>query len=444
MLPETCLSPYGKRSAEPSPVSRMMAAFAADFRDGIDINLGVGYISESTVPKARFAEAFNDVLTHPERHRAAFNYGGPRGSANLLQAVKGFLMRHHGVPSASFARNRLMIGASGASSILEGLAHVLPRGLVVTADPMYYIYCNFLQRMGFDLLTVPEDDEGIDVDSLTQKLESLGAADRARVQFFYVVTVNNPSCRVLSNRRRDRLVEAVAAFSRRAGRKIPLILDCAYETLVHGPGMEQPRSALPADDLGLVYEVSSLSKILAPAIRIGTMIGPDTPLFRAMVQRTSDVGFSAPMLAQEMAAVMLERYVDEQVNKVKRMYRRKAEEVEVALNTQLGDAVENYTGGHAGFYYYVTLRDLETTEDSPFFRYLTRSTGDARIDAPRGETGTRVIVIPGQYFVHPRGDLAEAGKRQFRLSYGFEEISRIESALAVIGDAITAQGAGER
>ncbi len=40
-LPLLQLSAYGERSAEPSPANRMMAAFARDFRDGFDINLGV-------------------------------------------------------------------------------------------------------------------------------------------------------------------------------------------------------------------------------------------------------------------------------------------------------------------------------------------------------------------------------------------------------------------
>jgi DNA-binding transcriptional MocR family regulator len=376
------------------------------------------------------------VADGPVKYRQAFNYGSPAGSGNLIASIRRFLLESHRgqVDAATLARKRLAIGACGATSILDALVDVLPSGIVVTSDPMYYIYTEGLMRKGFDVLAVPEDDEGIDLAILARKLEALG--DKARqLSFFYVVTVNNPSCTVLSNRRRRALLDVVAAMSRQQGRLIPIFYDLAYELLLHDPAREPFASVLPVDELGIVYEIGTLSKILAPSLRIGYLLGPDGPLMNAMIQSTSDTGFSAPLFVQEMASYLIDNCMGAQLEAVNVGYREKAIAVREGIERNLGPFLQECRGGSAGFYYYLTFKDVETCPGSDFFRYLMRTTGDAEVDGPAANRNPCVIYIPGEYCVHPQGDLAERGKRQLRLSYGFEEVPRILQALELMRDA---------
>jgi len=259
------LSKYGQASTEPSPVSKLMADFAHDFRDGVDINLGVGYVNEKTIPVPGFMEAIQAVGCDGVKYRQAFNYGSPAGSANLIASIRRFLasMRIGNLDEATLARKRVAVGACGATSILDSLAEVLQPGIFVTSDPMYYIYANALERRGFEILAVPEDAEGINLAALDRKLRALGA-DAERISCFYVVTVNNPSSTMLSNKRRKALYEVAASLSRQQNRLIPIFYDLAYELLLHDPEAEPFVSVLPEDDLGIVYEIGTLSKILAP------------------------------------------------------------------------------------------------------------------------------------------------------------------------------------
>jgi DNA-binding transcriptional MocR family regulator len=399
------LSRYGQASACQSPVARLMSEFAHDFRDGIDINLGVGYVNEKTIPTAYIQQAMQAVAADPVKYRQAFNYGGPAGSANLVQSLRRFL------GDGKVSGKRLAIGSCGATSILDALTDLFEPGVVVTSDPMYYIYTNVLARKGFDVLAVPEDSEGIDLAALESKLKDTG-----RIAFLYTVTVNNPSCTMLSNARRRALLQVAKRLS------VPVFFDLAYELLLHDPHAEPFESVLPEDEAGLAYEIGTLSKVIAPALRIGYILGPGGPLMNALIQKTSDAGFSAPLFVQEMASWLLDNRIEEQLRAVNAGYREKAVAVRAGIDRNLGSYLGEVRGGSAGFYYYLTFKGLETHTRSRFFHDL--ATGDPR-----------VIYIPGEYCVHPKGDLAETGQRQLRISYAFESTPQILKALELMRDA---------
>ncbi len=432
-LADISLSDYGRASSTPSPVNRMMSSFASDFRPGRDINLGVGYVNEKTIPQHHIITALQEVLSRPDIYKAALNYGGPQGSANLIRSLQR-CCREGGLPQDVLEKREIIIGPSGATSLLESAAHVLKRGIVLTPDPMYYIYCNFLERLGYEVITVPEDHRGIRLDLLEQTIGHLG--DRAAdISFIYVVTVNNPTGSILADSRRKDLAEIATHLSGRLGRRVPLLVDTAYEDLVHDESVGPLRSLLLHDRLGIVFEIGTLSKILSPALRVGYMIGSPGPLMRAMVQKTSDVGFSAPMITQEIASYMLDHHMREQAGQVNRGYRKKALSVGRWIRDRLGAYLEDICGGQAGFYFYLTFRDIRTDESSAFFRYCTRTTGDPALDGPPHDRQARVLYVPGEFCVHPRGPLAETGKRQLRFSYGFEELEQLEIALKIMQEA---------
>ena len=434
---DVLLSAYGKASSIPSPVNRLMTDFAVGFRDGRDVNLGVGYVNEQTIPHQQIQLACEKVLADPKKYRAALNYGGSQGSPNLIASLKRFHIENQiGGITAQILDNRdLVIGANGATSLLESITHLLPAGIVLTADPMYYIYCNDLERKGFTVIAIPEDDEGLDTEVLRARLAALGDEQDA-IRFFYIVTVNNPTCTILSNNRKKELVDIVTQLSYKVGRKTPIFFDNAYSDLVHDSTVENLESAQCYDELGIVYEIGTLSKILAPGLRIGYLIGPKGPFLNSIIQRTSDIGFSAPLINQEIASYLLDHGIETQIEKVNKGYQQKAEVVKGWITELLGNNIQECRGGSAGFYYYLTLKQTPTDSTSDFFRFLTRTTGEENVDGPSHAQHSKVIYIPGEYCVHPRGEMVEVGKRQFRISYGFEELPQIYTALKLMKSAI--------
>ena len=90
------------------------------------------------------------------------------------------------------------------------------------ADDSKTILENLLERLGYEIVAVPEDDQGLRPELLDRKLEELGTR-RREISFFYVVTVNNPTSTILANKRRRELITTVERVSRELQRPVPLI-----------------------------------------------------------------------------------------------------------------------------------------------------------------------------------------------------------------------------
>ncbi len=436
MLTVKLFSAYGNNLLEVAPVSRLMASFARDFRPDVDINVGVGYVNEATLPYEAVVEATRRVVDAPETYRSSLNYGDPAGSRQLRAAIMNMLASDAAVGDADLIRSKqILIGTNGATSILEGLAQIMEPGLVITSDPVYYIYSYFLDRKGFRVLALPEDAHGM-VPELLEEAMFGGDLDLHDLRYVYVVSISNPTSTILTNERRHKIVDIVNRYADLTGNRIPLIFDQAYSGLIHDPAVEIQESAFRNDRHQLVYEVGTLSKILAPALRIGYILGPSGELMSAFEERNSDAGFSASVMSQQIAAVLLNEFLPAQRRSVLDGYRERAVEVMKAVESRLSEYLEEVRGGQAGFYFYLTFQDIATDDQSDFYRFLSRTTGDQRMDGEVHTLKPRVAYIPGQYCVRADGKLLDHGGRSLRFSYGFEPMERLIQAVDLMAEAV--------
>lgn len=426
------LSEFGTKSLIASPINQMTASFSKDFRQGIDVNLGVGYVNDETIPHEKLAECFEYVLSHTDLYKNSLNYGSADGSENLKSAIRNYYIQNNigGLAADIIQKKSICIGANGATSILDSFAAIMPKGIVITAEPNYYIYTETLERNGFTICTVPEDEQGMRIDALQDLLQTI---DAKRISFFYIVTVNNPTSVIISNERRKAIVKEVTMLSHRIGRKIPMIFDKAYEDIIFDTSIDTPESGMLYDTDGLVVELGTLSKIIAPALRIGYAISDNTDVMQALIQKTSDIGFSAPLINQEISARFIDAYIAKHALEVRAGYRKKSEFLQKCIQQNLGQYLERYSGGQAGFYFYLTFKDIETHTNSVFFKFLSRITGDIAIDG--NPKKPRLIYVPGEFCVSKNSSLIEEGKRQLRISYGFEDIPILEKAILLMKEA---------
>lgn len=261
------------------------------------VRLGTGELDPRLFPQDAFRQTMRDVADTI----TSLGYVEPLGMPTLRQAL------------ADYARKRGLIVApssilitSGALQGLQLISAGLLRGgaTVYVEDPTYVKSLQVFQSAHLRLCGLPMDDQGLSLEALEKHLRQ--SSDRGNSVLYTIPTNHNPTGRTLSRRRRIQLLELCSRYD------LPIIEDGAYEELTFDG--TPPPSLKSLDPGGRVLYLGSVSKSLAPGLRIGWMIAPEP-----VVQRLGDVkmqiDYGASSLSQQVLARFLtsgryEQYLD--------------------------------------------------------------------------------------------------------------------------------------
>ena len=156
----------------------------------------------------------------------------------------------------------------------------------------------------------------------------------------------------------------------------------------------------------------------------------------AMIEKTSDTGFSAPLFVQEMASYLLDTRIKEQLRVVNAGYREKAVAVKAGIERSLGPYLQEQRGGSAGFYFYLTFQRCGDASGIAVLPLPDAHDGRAGGGWAEAEPVAAGDLYSGRVLRASAGDLAEAGKRQLRISYGFEDAPQILKALELMREGV--------
>src|SRR2546423_7211077 len=129
---------------------------------------------------------------------AALSYGGAGG----YEPLRGWVAERHGVEPA-----RVLLTNGSLQGFVFLATHFFggKPGRVLVEAPTYDRPLKILAGLGAEVVAVPQDDHGLDVDALERAL-----GEGPAPAFLYTIpTFQNPSGRTLSLERRRRLVELV-------------------------------------------------------------------------------------------------------------------------------------------------------------------------------------------------------------------------------------------
>ncbi|HSZ57247.1 MAG TPA: PLP-dependent aminotransferase family protein [Tepidisphaeraceae bacterium] len=407
------LSAKARRTKE-APISYLIAMA---MRDPGLINLAAGLVDPLTLPVEACKQITSRILSDSGRGRAALQYDTTLGLAELRREALRRIEKLEGQPAGSmgFTADQIVVTTGSQQALyLVGDVLVDPGDIVIAARPSYFVFTGALDSLGATILSVPMDDDGMDVEAVARLLGTLEHEGKlGRVKFIYCTSYyQNPTGLTLSAERRPRLLEIVKHFSR--DHRILVLEDAAYRELRYdGPAHRSIKSYDPEN----LYTVLSqtLSKPFAPGLKVGYSVMP-VDLLHAVLHQKGSHDFGSSSLTQHVA---LEAFRDgsyeKQVELLCGRYRTKRDTVLSALSRFMPRHPEiHWTHPGGGLYVWVTL---------------PRSINTSRVGAMFGMCVDRgVLYVPGEYCFQA-DENGFVPENQLRLSYGQVAPEQIEPGI---------------
>jgi len=312
------------------------------------VRFAMGSPAPEAIPAPAFAELLPAVLGQGSSR--AFDYGRTEGEPAFVDALLPFL----GAWGIAATAEETIVTAGGMQGLdLAAKLLVDPGDLVLVESPTYTNGTATIASYEGDMVEVPVDHDGMVVERLP---ELVAAAGREPKLIYVIPNFQNPSGTTLSLERRRRLVELAVEWH------AVILEDDPYGMLRfagdHVPGLRQLSGGAPN-----VISVYTLSKILAPGLRLGWVVA-DPAIVARMIDAKQGMDTCANVPLQWLAAAFIGGGgMDAHLEALRETCRSHKQGMTDALAHELGDGAVSWTDPEGGFFLWLTFGEhVATTE----------------------------------------------------------------------------------
>lgn len=371
------------------------------------ISFAGGLPAPEVFPFAEIERAAEVVLR--EQGKTALQYSPTEGYLPLRELLVRHMARY-GIKVTP--ANVLVTTGSQQGLDLIGRLFVNPGDRILTESPTYLGALQAWSAYQADYLAVPVDDEGLDVERLEAQL-------RGGPKFLYILpNFQNPAGVTLSLERRRRLVELANHYG------APIVEDDPYGQLRYEGEHVPPLVEIDAEWHGCakgdceftgdVLYLSTLSKTLAPGLRVAWVVAPESVISR-LVQMKQGADLHSSTFCQMVAyEVAKDGFLDRHVKTIREVYGQRRDAMLDALRRHLPPEAR-WTKPQGGLFLWLTLPEgFDSTA------LLKEALGQER-----------VAFVPGASFF-PRG----GGERTCRLNFSYCGPDVIDEGIRRLGSVI--------
>lgn len=252
-------------------------------------DFAIGQTNPETFPVEEFKAAAARAID--AEHEMFHKYPGNLGHEGLRQAMAARESEREGVPVSA---DQIAI-TNGSMQAVTLVGQALMQGgddIVVTEEYTYPGTIGAYKGIGLRMVGVPLDDHGMRMDVLRDTLKRL-ADEGTLPRFIYTLTTyQNPTGTMMPKARKLELIEIARQYD------LPLVEDNCYGD-VHFEGEKVPSMYAMDESANQIY-IGSLSKILAPGVRLGYLHARE-PMFSKIVEKRFDAGsnyFASAVVAE--------------------------------------------------------------------------------------------------------------------------------------------------
>jgi GntR family transcriptional regulator/MocR family aminotransferase len=255
------------------------------------INFASGISDTRQFPADEFRKAFQAIMRRDGID--ALGYGERNGYAPLRESI-AHVLASQGLPARP--ENILITAGSQQAITLVSQTLLHPGDGILVESPTYNIAMELFRTLGFQIVGIPMDEQGMQV----EKLERLLQQHHPKL-IYTIPNFHNPTGTCLNSARRRQLMVLADRYN------IPILEDDFVGDLRY-EGRTQP-SLKALDRSGQVIYISTFSKMLMPGLRVGFLVA-DGPIYDKILslKRLSDLATSTLIQRALEAYVTVGRY----------------------------------------------------------------------------------------------------------------------------------------
>ncbi len=355
------------------------------------INLSPGFPDQRAFPLASL-QRISDEIFKENPYRVLQYAPGP-----ILPELKEALIPYLNRDEDIVKDGDDVTVTAGSGEGLEMAAKVLcdPGEIILCEDPTFVGALNGFKSNGAKLIGIPMDEEGPDLNALKNVI--------ATARLFYVIpNFQNPTTRCMSLKRRKDLLELASHYD------LMILEDDPYGALrFHG---ERLPSLKALDTHHQVVYFSSLSKVIAPGLRLGAVAGPADVIAHFNIMKGASAGAATSYSQLLIAKFLKEEDIPAHLERLQKLYQEKSEWMVANMKKYFHPDVR-FRQPDGGMFVW-----FEVPENSElFFQQAVRS---------------HIAIVPERTFA-VNTNRALTG---FRLSFTSASMTQIEKAMKILGD----------